>query len=245
MNIQISPPEWMKDIRAIAFDKDGTFIDFAQTWGGALNLVIDELSPDAALGERIAALLGFDRRGVNFDPHSTFVGGSQDVYGPHWAKLLGVAHNDAFRQRIADSFETHVFSTLRMIEGAETALRRIAGLGLPMGVATNDAIRATERQLAHLRLAELFRFVAGYDSGYGPKPSGAMIAAFAREAGVAPGDVLMVGDSINDARAGRDAGARVVGLRTGPEAHPDFERLCDVVLPSLRDLPAFLEFGRN
>ncbi len=228
---------WTSDIDAIAFDKDGTFIDFSQTWGGALNRVIDTISPDKALGARVADMLGFDRATVVFDPHSTFVGGSQDVYGARWAGLVGRPYDQAFTRLIAEAFENHVFESLTMIDGAETALRRIAGLGLPMAVATNDAIRATRRQLDHLGLAELFQFVAGYDSGHGPKPGGGMLRAFCLAHDVPAERMAMVGDSINDARAARDLGARMIGLRTGPEAHPDFEELCDVVIPSIRELP--------
>jgi phosphoglycolate phosphatase len=227
-------------IDAIAFDKDGTFIDFTHTWGGALNRVIDDLSPDPDMGETIANMLGFDRRKVSFDPHSMFVGGSQDTYGPAWADLLGKPYDAAFMRQVADAFDTHVFASLRLIDGAEVALRSIARLGLPMAVATNDAIRATDRQLKHLQLDALFQFVAGFDSGFGPKPSGGMISAFANAHGIAPERILMVGDSINDALAARDAGARMVGLRTGPEAHPDFDDLCEVVLPSIRELPTLL-----
>jgi phosphoglycolate phosphatase len=232
--------DWLKDVEAIAFDKDGTFIDFAGTWGGALNKVIAMLSPDADEGRRVAEMLGFDRASVTFDPHSSFVGGSQDVYGPAWAQILGLPYDAVFTRRIADAFDAHVFASLSLIDGAEGALRQISLLGLPLSVATNDAIRATLRQLDHLGLAGLFAFVAGYDSGHGAKPGGGMIRAFAQSRGLSPSRVLMVGDSINDALAADEAGAYMIGLRTGPEAHPDFEALCDLVLPSIRDLPAVL-----
>jgi phosphoglycolate phosphatase len=230
----------LDSVDAIAFDKDGTFVDFVHTWGGALNRVIDELSPDATTAQSIAEMLGFDRKSVSFDPHSMFVGGSQDVYGPAWARLLGEAYDAAFTRRVADAFENNVFASLRLIEGADAALRSIAALGLPMAVVTNDAIRAADRQLKHLNLDAMFTFVAGYDSGYGPKPGGGMIRAFADLQGIAPERILVVGDSINDALAARDVGAAMVGLRTGPEAHPDFDGLCDIILPSIRDLPALL-----
>jgi phosphoglycolate phosphatase len=245
VNIDRMTMDWLKDVQAIALDKDGTFIDFSHSWGGALNRVIDQLSPEPELGQKVADMLGFDRAKIAFDPDSSFVGGSHDSYGPIWAGLLGVPYDKAFNARIADAFEEHVFESLRLIEGAEPALRSLGNLGLPLGVVTNDTIRATTRQLSYLELQDLFGFVAGYDSGHGPKPSGAMVRAFARSADVAPDRVMMVGDSINDALAARDAGARMVGVRTGPELHPDFEALCDIVLPSIRDLPVLLRQKTN
>jgi phosphoglycolate phosphatase len=232
--------DWHNGIDAIAFDKDGTFLDFTQTWGHALNRVIDDLSPDPAKGAEVAAMLGFDRKSVTFDPHSNFVGGSQHSYGPIWAAMIGLPHDGVFNEKLATSFERHVFSAIAMIDGAAEVLIDIKKSGKPIGVATNDTIRATERQLKHLQIDHLFHFVAGYDSGHGPKPGGGMIRAFAASTGVAPSRIAMVGDSINDALAAQDAGTLMIGVRTGPEAHPDFERLCHVVLPSIRELPALM-----
>jgi phosphoglycolate phosphatase len=232
--------DWQNGIDAIAFDKDGTFLDFTRTWGHALNRVIDDLSPDPVKGAEVAAMLGFDRQSVTFDPHSSFVGGSQYSYGPIWAAMIGMPHDDVFNETLAVSFERHVFSAIAMIEGAADVLTHLYQVGMPMGVATNDTIRATTRQLRHLQIDGLFRFVAGFDSGHGPKPGGGMIRAFADHIGVAPSRMAMVGDSINDALAAKDAGTLMIGVRTGPEAHPDFEMLCHVVLPSIRDLPALL-----
>jgi phosphoglycolate phosphatase len=237
--------EWLKHAAAFAFDKDGTFIDFTATWGAALNRVIDDFAADSATGQHLADMLGFDRERIVFDPHSLFVGGSQDVYGPRFAELLGEPFTDAFTQRMAESFDRHVFASLRMIDGARQTLETVRRFGLPMSVATNDSIHATRRQLSHLRIEHLFDFVAGYDSGHGAKPGGGMISAFALAKGIDPQRIVMVGDSINDALAARDAGTRIIGLRTGPEAHPDFEALCDVVLDSIGALPTLIEQARG
>ncbi len=212
--------DWFKQAHGYVFDKDGTFIDFTATWGAALGQVIDDFAPSVGKAHELADMLGFDRASLTFDPHSLFVGGSQDVYGPLFARIVSEPFTQEFTDRMAASFDRHVFASLRMIEGAEDVLRHVRRLGTPMGVATNDAIHATRRQLSHLAIDGLFDFVAGYDSGHGPKPGGGMLRAFADAQGLAPDRLVMIGDSINDALAARDAGARMVGLRTGPEAHP-------------------------
>jgi phosphoglycolate phosphatase-like HAD superfamily hydrolase len=55
-------------------------------------------------------------------------------------------------------------------------------------------------------------------------------------------NTILVGDTPRDVRAGRDGGARVVGVATGSDS---VESLCaagaDVVLPDLRDTRAVAE----
>jgi phosphoglycolate phosphatase len=232
---------WLKDIRAVLLDKDGTFVDFETTWGGALADVIAIVAAgDEAVAERLAEALAFDRATRRFAPHSAFVGGSQQVYGPLWARALGRPFDEYMALELVALFSRASAAHLAAISGAREAIAALAAAGYPLGVATNDAEASAHRQIAALGLEGRFRFVAGFNSGHGSKPGGGMISAFAHAVGCEPGAVAMVGDSINDALAAREAGARMVGVLTSPEEHADFERLCDVVLPSIADLPALL-----
>jgi phosphoglycolate phosphatase len=231
-------PGFLDGIAAIALDKDGTFVDFERTWAIALNHVIDDFDPGPDASARLAEMLGFDRAALRFDPHSAFVGGSQESYGAIWAGIVGLPHDAAFTERLSGGFERHVFASLTLIDGAAEALAALRATGKPLGVATNDGERPARRQLDHLGLSPLFDFLAGYDSGHGAKPGGGMIEAFARAVGVPATAIAMVGDSINDARAARAAGCRMIGVTTGPEAHPDFAALCDVLVPSIVEVAA-------
>ena len=51
----------------------------------------------------------------------------------------------------------------------------------------------------------------------------------------------MVGDSTHDLSAGRAAGMRTVGVLTGVAQAEVLEPFADVILPSIADLPAWLD----
>ena len=78
--------------------------------------------------------------------------------------------------------------------------------------------------------------VLGYDSGHGAKPEPGMVIEACRRMDVAPGDAMMVGDSMADIVAGSAAGTTTVYIgpdaRRGAEAHHWITAL-DELLPLL------------
>ncbi len=85
-------------------------------------------------------------------------------------------------------------------------LETLRGRGLRIGLATNDTEAPARAHLAAHGITDLFDFIAGYDSGHGPKPGPGMCLAFARSLGLSPARVAMWGDSLHDLHAGRRAG---------------------------------------
>jgi phosphoglycolate phosphatase len=109
-----------------------------------------------------------------------------------------------------------------------------------MGVATNDATAAAIAAMAALGLADLLPHVFGYDSVPNPKPAPDSVFAFAETVGVRPHEVVVVGDNRHDMEMARAARATAVGVLTGNSSLHDLAPLADVVLPSIRELPAWL-----
>ena len=84
-------------------------------------------------------------------------------------------------------------------------------------------------------------FVAGYDSGYAPKPQPGQILAALEHMGVGAGEAAMVGDSSHDLLAGRAAGVRTIGVLTGTASRTDLAPLADVVLDDIGAIPDWLD----
>ena len=125
-------------------------------------------------------------------------------------------------------------------------LGRLAAMGLRIGIATNDTESAARAQLDRLGLAQRFDYIAGYDSGHGAKPEPGMCLAFAARFALAPGQVVMVGDSAHDMAAGRAAGMQCVGVLSGPAgaaAAAELAPLADALLPDVGALPGWLGSG--
>ena len=112
--------------------------------------------------------------------------------------------------------------------------------GLALGVATNDAESPARAHLAQAGVTDFFDFIAGFDSGFGGKPAPGQLLAFARQQGVTPAEVAMIGDSTHDLIAGRAAGMATVGVLTGMAGPADLAHLADVVLPDIGHLPGWL-----
>lgn len=75
-----------------------------------------------------------------------------------------------------------------------------------------------------------------------PKPSPEGLIRCVEALDVDMCDCLMAGDSINDLRAGKAAGARTIGFLSGLYSKEELERESpDLVLPSVNSLPEYVE----
>lgn len=230
-------------ITAILFDKDGTLFDFRATWDGWAGRMIHELSGgDPEMSLRVAEAVHYDLDAGGFHADSPFVAGSNDEVAQALARVL--------TQYTAPQLE--YFLSTRASEASlspavdlDPYLRGLAARGLALGVMTNDSHYSAMAHLREAGVAERFDFIAGFDSGYGAKPSPRPLLAFADHVGCAPETVLMVGDSTHDLIAGRSAGMRTLGVLTGTALTEDLAPLADAVLPDIGHIPAWLDGQRR
>lgn len=231
------------DIQGVLFDKDGTLFDFQASWARATAQLIARLAgSDRALADRLHRVLGFDPAQGRFLRESPFIAGTQaetlDLVGP----LL-----PAMPRAVLSGHMSAMANTARMAEAVplRPLMDDLLSAGLRLGVATNDGEDPARRHLDRAGVLDRFHFVAGYDSGFGAKPDPGMVAAFAQAMALAPGRVVMVGDSTHDLLAGRAAGMRTVGVLTGVAEAADLTHLADAVVPDIGHLPALLGLARG
>jgi phosphoglycolate phosphatase len=228
----------MNHIRGVLFDKDGTLFDFQRSWGLWASGVIDDLAAGNANRARaLAAAMDFDHAAARFRPGSPVIAGT----GAEVAELIlphlpprpgGLSELTAWLARAAEA--------VPQVEAVPLAplFARLRGAGLRLGVATNDHETTALKHLAPWR--DALDFVAGFDSGFGPKPEPGMLLAFAAQAGLQPGQVLMVGDSRHDLIAGRAAGMATLAVLTGVAGADDLAPLADALRPDIGHLPGLL-----
>lgn len=228
---------------AVLFDKDGTLFDFQVSWSGWARTFLSEVSQgDTMRAADLGARIGFDwNRGV-FRPGSCVIAGTDaDIVSALLPALPGTTAADLRRRiRLAAA-------TAPMAEAVPLApfLDALSARGLRVGVATNDSEFAARAHLERAGIHDRFDFIAGADSGHGPKPGPGMCLAFARSLGLAPETVLMVGDSLHDLHAGRAAGMRTLGVLTGLATREDLAPHADLVLPDIGALLAHLDAGNR
>lgn len=228
-------------IRAILFDKDGTLVDFQRTWGPATHAVLSQLCDgDRGAFERVAAVSLYDAAERKLLPGSPVVIETTYGYGKLWAEALGRPLTAEFVARIDRMYFQATLDSLTAMGDVKALLGGLAARGLRLGLMTNDADANTRAQLERLGIGSLLEFVAAYDSGFGAKPSPDPVLAFAKFAGVAPGEIAVVGDTVHDLAAARAAGALAIGVLSGPTDGKLLEPFADVLLPSVAELDAWL-----
>jgi phosphoglycolate phosphatase len=101
---------------------------------------------------------------------------------------------------------------------------------------TNKASRFVRPHLALAGIERLFDVVVGGDDASAKKPDPAPLRLVAERLGLAPADVLMVGDSGNDAQCARAAGCPVVVVPYGYNEGVPVEALdADGIVGTVRD----------
>ena len=230
-------------IRAILFDKDGTLLDYEETWLPINRTVAATISRgDPALAAALLRAGGHDPDTDAITAGCALAAGSAADVALLWAPLLraaGVAVDDV--QALTDEIDA-IFSA----EGVQSAtpvcdlvayLDTLQARGIRAGIATSDNYASAMATVEHLGITEKFDFICGYDSGHGTKPGPGMVLAFCRQLGLEPAEVAMVGDNTHDLEMGRAAGAGlVVGVLTGSSGAADLAPLADHVLPDITGL---------
>lgn len=230
-------------IKAILFDRDGTLLDLQATWAEATYLILYEMTKgNVELMAKLSQKGGYDLQSRRFLDGAMLLTTAPDEYIDDWADMCGEPDRDAFWETFESVSLKHSTSSATLLPGVQQALDALYDAKIPMGIATNGTESSARKQMRHLGLEEHFCFICGCDSGFGQKPEPGQVLAFAEHLSVDPGDVLMVGDSLHDVRAGLAAGSLTLGLPTGAGTLEDLSREADQVLQSLSDLPTLLGF---
>ncbi len=226
-------------ILGVLFDKDGTLVDFDETWGPTTHAVIHALAQgDPELMRAQAEALHFSLEKRRFLPTSPLIAGSSASYGQSWGEALGRTDYAELRGEIDRLTAVESLKALTPIGAPAAALGALKAMGLRLGVATNDSEASARRQIAALGLDEALEFIAGYDTGHGGKPEPGMVLAFARHLGAPPSRVAMVGDSLHDLDAARAAGALAIAVLSGPAQRSELAPRADHVVEDIEALPA-------
>lgn len=130
--------------------------------------------------------------------------------------------------------------------GVMKGLNEAQALGYVLACVTNKAARFTEPLLRDLGIMGYFKIVVSGDTTSRKKPDPLPLLYAAEKLGVLPADCLMVGDSVNDVTAARQAGFQVVCVPYGYNHGNDIrDAKPDAVIADLGELPALLSTVRK
>jgi phosphoglycolate phosphatase len=216
-------------LKAVSFDLDGTLVDSAGDIALAANAVLVDFGRPVMPEGVIRNLIG---KGV-----------------PAWMpRLLAMAFGAPQPHRVPEAlarFDHHYASLLAqqtvVYAGVHEALTYLREAGLQLACVTNKDACFTGPMLERMGLAGYFDLMLSGDMLPRKKPDPLPLLHAAGHFGIAPQQMLMVGDSENDALAARRAGSPIFcvsyGYTEGKQVSA-FE--ADLVIDDLRDMLPYL-----
>jgi phosphoglycolate phosphatase len=214
----------MVPAKAVLLDLDGTLLDTAPDLLEAANDMLLELGrPTVSIAE-IRAYVG---RGIPNLVKRLIAGrlDAADDPAPPPSEALA-----SFRRHYAESNGRQAAP----YPGVKEGLDALTAMNLPLACITNKAEAFTEPLLERTGLAHYFKVVVSGDTLPRAKPDPMPIIWVCGHFDLKPKDMLMIGDSVNDARAARAAGCPVFIVPYGYNEGQDVRKLdCDAIVASL------------
>jgi phosphoglycolate phosphatase len=217
-------------IEALIFDLDGTMVHTLGDFQVALQRTMADLDLPSVAPELIEQSIGK---------------GSEHLIRTLLAHQLALQDVDALFERAWLRYQYHYLHIngqfAEVYPGVLSALQAAAERGLPLACLTNKPLSFAKALLKEKALDRFFSQVFGGDSFEHKKPHPLPILKTCEALGFAPQNVLMVGDSSNDAQAAHAAGCPVVLVTYGyNHGQPVHNTPASAWLDTLADLPQFL-----
>jgi len=187
----------------VAFDLDGTLVDTAPDLMGTLNTVLGEEGLPPLAYEMAPLLVG---RGAKVMLERGFAADGRPLQEPEASRLFA-RYIEVYLGRIADHS--------RPYPGVLPALDQFEAEGAILAVCTNKRTDLSLAVLDALDLTRRFKVIVGADLAPRPKPDASHLLHTIELAGGDPRRAIMVGDSINDVLAAKNAEVPVVVVSYG------------------------------
>jgi phosphoglycolate phosphatase len=222
-------------IQAIAIDLDGTLLDTINDLSGAANRTLRALG----LAE------------IPLEKLKTFVGKGKAMHVRR--SLAASMKREATEAELSEAmviyereYFEHIDDATRPYAGAREGLAAMRAKGYPIACVTNKARAFTLRLLERQNLLDQFDFILGGDELVRSKPDPLMLHHTAQHFKIPTVQLLMIGDSGNDAHAARAAGCPMALMSYG---YTEGESLANIpndgIFNSIAEIAAHLELRRR
>ena len=212
----------MGPYRCVIFDMDGTLTATNRLIFDAFNHIVVREGKTAMTDEQIMSLFGPPEEGA-------------------LEKIVGTDRVEEAMEEYLRYYDQHHQSLASLHDGIRPLLDCLVQDDRALAIFTGKGRHTTAITLRHLRLEHFFQCVVTGNDVEQHKPSGEGIGKVMRELGADPASTIMVGDSVSDIKAAREAGVAVASVLWDAHApekvlelHPDF------VFHSVQDLKTWI-----
>lgn len=186
-------------ISAVLFDLDGTLVDSLDDLADAVNYMRSQFGMTALNTTEVRRMIGKGSR--------------------HLVQQALGSDSDNDIRRGLQFFEgfnsAHIADKSRLYPGILEVLTQLDEQDIPLAIVSNKNESLSRLILESLGIDGYFRSISGGDTYPERKPSPLPLMRVIQELGVKPEETVMVGDSINDIEAGRQAGIATIGCTWG------------------------------
>lgn len=206
-------PVKVDQIRAVAFDLDGTLIDTLADLTTAVNAALTALGAHPLPQARVKELMG---------------DGTDKLVARALAEVSGAAADAALPRALElflASYAANVFSRSKLYPEVQRTLATLRQNAMRVCCVTNKSSRFALPLLEQAGLSGCLEFTLCADRMEDRKPSPALLLQACQRLEVAPREMLYVGDSHTDVMAAHAAGCGAVAVTFGYHKPGAFERV--------------------
>ncbi len=214
-------------VKAVVMDMDGTITRFNLDYLGARRRALQELEKmnlrTPEMTEELSIYLTLKQIKGRVSPET-------------FQKLRSKLFN------ILEEMEVKAAQEVTLYPGVLETLQTLRGLGLKIGIATNNGHAGTRTIFKRYQLTAYFDAVVTRDDCEEMKPDSGPVRKVLNEMHIRPEEAVLVGDGVMDIIAAKSVGLVSVAVPTGPfssgrllKAEPDY------FLGSVNDLPGLVE----
>ncbi|WP_323123135.1 phosphoglycolate phosphatase [Burkholderia alba] len=191
-------------IGAALIDLDGTMIDTADDFTAGLNGMLAQLDAEETTREEVMQYVGKGSESL-----------IRQVLSPRFPAADAQARFDEALALYQAEYAKINGRQTRLYPDVEAGLKALRDAGIRLACVTNKPYRFAVELLEQYRLDGYFSIVLGGDSLPRKKPDPLPMLAACEALGVAPQAAVAIGDSENDALAGRAAGTATLTVPYG------------------------------
>ncbi len=212
----------MSQLKCVIFDMDGTLTQTNKLIFDSFNFIVQKYQGKTMSEKEITALFGPPEEGAI-------------------VPIVGEEKRDEAMKVYLDFYEKNHKKLAQLYPGIRDILTFLKQRKISLALFTGKGTHTTRITLREFELEPLFDYVVTGNDVVNHKPSSEGITKILNHFRLKPDEVLMIGDSVSDVKASRDAGVKVAAVLWDSYGKEDVLRLkTDYLFHNVGQLDAWL-----